>query len=184
MFRGISWMKGLGGVVLALALVMPAEGVAQDAPVTFKVGVFNADRILSESVMGRQAIALLEQLQNLRVSELQAQQAQLNAIQQRGLTAAPDSAALFQREFQDRQIQMQRLQEDVQAELQQRQQELTGPIIDQIATIIERMGADEGFTMIFNALQSGLVYVDESVDVTDRIISELDATAEGTTDGN
>jgi outer membrane protein len=180
---GMSLKKILGGAALALALIMPVEAYAQDTPATMKVGVFNADRILAESAQGQQAIALLDQLQNLRVSELQAQQAQLNALQQRVLTAAPDSAALFQREFQDRQIQMQRLQEDVQTELQGRQQELTEPIIGQIAEIIERMGSDEGFTLIFNALQSGMVYVDESVDITDRIIAALNALAGGTPGG-
>jgi outer membrane protein len=183
MLRGISLTTALGGLALAFALLMPTEGFAQDAPAPLKVGVFNADRILAESTMGQQAIAQLDQLQNLRVTELQAQQAQLNALQQRVLTAAPDSAALFQRDFQDRQIQMQRLQEDVQSELQGRQQELTEPIISQIAEIIERMGDEEGFTMIFNALQSGLVYIDETVDITDRIIVELNALAAGTPGG-
>lgn len=179
MFRSLSWMMRVGGVMLALALITPVEGVAQGAPSELKVGVFNADRILSESIMGQQAMAQLDQLQNLRVSELQVQQAQLNVLQQRVLTAAPDSAARFQRDFQDRQIQLQRLQEDVSNELQGRQQELTTPIIEQIAAIIERMGQDDGYTLIFNALQSGLVYIDESVDVTDRIISELDALVGG-----
>ena len=118
MFRGISLMKNFAGAALALALVMPATAFAQGEPGVLKVGVFNADRILSESAVGQQALAQLDQLQNLRVTELQSQQAQLNALQQRVLTAAPDSAALFEREFQDRQIQMQRLQEDVQNELQ------------------------------------------------------------------
>jgi len=185
MFRGTSLKKTLGAAALACALIMPASGFAQDvAPAPLIIGVFNADRILSQSAQGQQALAQLDQLQNLRVTELQAQQAQLNALQQRALTAPPDSAAVFQREYQDRQIQLQRLQEDVQAELQARQQQLTEPIIAQIGNIIETLGAAEGFSMIFNALQSGWVYVDERIDLTERIIAELDALTPGTPGGS
>ena len=56
-------------------------------------------------------------------------------------------------------LRLNRLQEDVQQELGLRQNELTLEITEMIAQIIEVMGEEEGYTLIFNAIQSGLVYI-------------------------
>jgi len=184
MLRWISLTRISGVFVLAATLALPVAGLGQATATDMKIGVFNPDRVIAESAQGQEAIAQLDQLQSTRVGELQTQQQAITRLQQRSMQAAPDSQAILQRQLQDRQIQFQRLQEDVQEELQRRQQELTQPIIERIAEIIERIGAEENFTMIFNVLQGGLVYVDESVDLTDRIIEELDtAEAAGTPGG-
>jgi len=179
MLRGISIARISGMLTLAAALALPATGSAQDNMASMKIGVFNPDRVIAESTVGQEAIAQLDQLQQTRVGELQSQQASITQLQQRAIQAGPDSAAILQRQLQDRQIQFQRLQEDVQEELSRRQQQLTQPIIERIAGIIERIGAEENFTMIFNVLQGGLVYVDESIDLSGRIIQELNAADAG-----
>ena len=72
-------------------------------------------------------------------------------------------------------LRLNRLQEDVQQELGLRQNELTFEITEMIAQIIEVMGEDEGYTLIFNASQSGLVYVGPTLDITDEIIRRINA---------
>lgn len=142
-----------------------------------KIGVFNADRIMAESQPGQQALALFNQLRDQRVGELQVQQDQIIALRQQALTAIPGSAeaAQLQRQMEDRMLQMDRLEQDVQQELGQRQNELTANITDMVATIIERMGKEDGYTMIFNSIQSGLVYIDPAIDITVEIIQQVDA---------
>ena len=44
-----------------------------------------------------------------------------------------------------------------------------------IGEIIDVMGEEEGFTLIFNAIQSGLVYLDPTLDITDEIIQRVNA---------
>jgi len=71
-------------------------------------------------------------------------------------------------------LQMDRLEQDVQQELGQRQNELTANITEMVATIIETMGEEGGYTMIFNSLQSGLVYINPTIDITDEIVRRVD----------
>ena len=142
-----------------------------------KIGVFNADRIMAESQAGQQALTLFGQLRDQRFSELQAQQDEINNLRQQAMESEPNSpqAAPLQRQLEDRMLQFERLQADVQQELTTRQQELTGTITQQVGEIIEEMGQDDGYTIIFNSIQSGLVFVDPLLDITAEIINRLNA---------
>ena len=72
-------------------------------------------------------------------------------------------------------LRLNRLQEDVQQELGLRQNELTMEITEMIGQIIEVVGEEGGYTLIFNAIQSGLVYIGPTLDITDEIIRRLNA---------
>ncbi len=179
MFRRLACERDLVTVgVTALALLMGGGRLAaQDAAAPLKIGVFNAERIMAESEAGQQALAQFNQLRNQRMTELQAQQDQINTLRQQGLAAQPGSAqaAQLQRQLEDRMLQLNRLQEDVQSELTLRQNALTGGITQVVGEIIDALGEEQGYALVFNAVQSGLVYVDEAIDITDEIIQRLDA---------
>jgi Skp family chaperone for outer membrane proteins len=177
MLRRVAFRRGLlAAGVTALALVAGGSLSAQE-PAAMKMAVFNADRIMAESQAGQQALALFNQLRDQRVAELQTQQQEIDALRQQGLASDPNSveAATLARQLEDRMVQMDRLQQDVQTELGQRQNELTGAITQQVGLIIEEVGLEGGYTLIFNSIQSGLVFVDPTMDISDLIIERLDA---------
>ena len=163
--------------VAVLAFVWGGIPLAAQEVGAAKVGVFNADRVLGESAPGQQALALFNQLRDQRVAELQVQQDEINNLQQQAVTAIPGSpdAARLQRDLEDRLVRLDRLQQDVQLELEARQNELTFGITEMIAQIIDTMGQEEGYSLIFNALQSGLVFMDPALDLTDEIILRVNA---------
>ena len=158
--------------VVAAALVVPicaGTPLSGQEAAALKIGVFNADRIMADTRPGQQALALFNQLREQRVGELQVQQDQINGLRQQVLAAIPGSpeSAQLQRQMEDRMLQMDRLEQDVQQELGLRQNELT-------AGITEMVGEEGGYTMIFNSLQSGLVYIDPTIDITDEIVRRVD----------
>ena len=162
--------------VLVAALASILVGIPLPAQeVTAKVGVFNADRIMAESQPGQQALALFNQLRDQRVGELQVQQNQINTLQQQAIGAPPGSpdAVRLQREVENSMLRLNRLQEDVEQELGLRQNELASDITQMIGQVIDVMGEEEGYTLIFNQLQSGLVYIATALDITDEIIRRI-----------
>ncbi len=164
--------------VLVAALASILVGIPLPAQeVTAKVGVFNADRIMAESQPGQQALALFNQLRDQRVGELQVQQNQINTLQQQAIGAPPGSpdAVRLQREVENSMLRLNRLQEDVEQELGLRQNELASDITQMIGQVIDVMGEEEGYTLIFNQLQSGLVYIATALDITDEIIRRINA---------
>ncbi len=167
---------GGSNAVLVAALASILAGIPLTAQVVpGKVGVFDADRVMAESQPGQQALALFNQLRDQRVAELQVQQDQINALQQQAISVPPGGpdAVRLQREVENSMLRLERLQQDVQQELGLRQNELTSEITQLIGEIIDVMGEEEGFTLIFNTIQSGLVYLDPTLDITDEIIRRV-----------
>ncbi len=162
--------------VLVAAMASILWGVPLAAQVIGeKVGVFNADRVMSDSQPGQQALALFTQLREQRVAELQVQQNQINTLQQQVLSVPPGSvdAVRLNREVENSILRLNRLQEDVEQELGLRQNELTSEIMQMIGQVIDVMGEEEGYTLIFNQVQSGLVYIGSALDITDEIIRRI-----------
>jgi len=164
-------------LVAALASILAGIPLAAQEVVPGKVGVFDADRVMAESQPGQQALALFNQLRDQRVAELEVQQDQINTLQQQAITVPPGSpdAVRLQREVENSMLRLERLQQDVQQELGLRQNELTAEITQMIGDIIDVIGEEEGYTLIFNAIQSGLVYLDPTLDITDEIIQRVNA---------
>jgi len=94
-------------------------------------------------------------------------------------TVGTAEAAQLERQMEDRTLQYQRLEQDVQQELGQRQAELVEPITVIVRQIIDTLGREEGYSLIFNISQSGLVYFDPIIDVTDEIIRRVNVVSAG-----
>jgi Skp family chaperone for outer membrane proteins len=164
-------------VVAALASILAGFPLAAQETLGGKVGVFDADRVMAESQPGQQALAIFNQLRDQRVGELQLQQNEINTLQQQAMTAnvgSPD-AARIQREMEDLMLNLERLQQDVQQELGNRQNELTLEITQMVGQIIETLGEEGEYILIFNAIQSGLVFIGPTLDITDEIILRINA---------
>ena len=56
-----------------------------------------------------------------------------------------------------------------------RNEELTRPIIEQMNQVLTRLGEEEGFSIIFDAADGNVVYADRALDLTDRVLEELNA---------
>jgi len=76
------------------------------------------------------------------------------------------------RDFQD-------MGQSYQRKLQQAEQSLSKPIIDNLLTVIESYGKKNGYTAIFDKQASGVVYGQESADITNAVIAELNKVMRG-----
>ncbi len=54
-----------------------------------------------------------------------------------------------------------------------RRDELTKPIVEKIDRILERLGGEEGYAMIFDISEGSVVYAKEGLDLTDVVLGEL-----------
>ena len=52
-------------------------------------------------------------------------------------------------------------------------EEYLKPIIDRVHAIVATIGTDEGFSLILDAADGNVIYGDKSLDLTDRVLSEL-----------
>ena len=68
-----------------------------------------------------------------------------------------------------------RTREDIRVELQRKDLELTQNVLRDIEAIVNKIGTEEGFDMIVEKTEGGLLYGSSSSDITQKIISAYDA---------
>ena len=154
--------------VIMMAMTLPAAAQS-------KVAVIDVQRVVTESDPGKEVMQKLRVLSDAKAQEGQQLQQQLAGLQdqfnKQRYTVSEQRQAEMSKEIEDTQILIRRFQDDAQRELQEAQRRELGGLEAQILPIINQVGVAEGYTLIFNKFQSGLVYADEAVDVTDRVIT-------------
>ncbi len=60
-----------------------------------------------------------------------------------------------------------------QGKLAEKNSELVQPIIEKINVVLQLIGGEDGFTIVFDASLGGIVYAAEGIDLTDQVLAEL-----------
>ena len=55
----------------------------------------------------------------------------------------------------------------------ERNAELTKPIIEKIRTVLDKLGQEQGYSLIFDAADGNIVYGEKALDLTDQVLTEL-----------
>ena len=163
---------------VAVAVIMMA--VALPAAAQTKVAVIDVQRVVTESDPGKEVMQKLRQLSDAKAQEGQALQQELATLQdqfnKQRFTVSETRQAEMSKEIEDKQIAIRRFQDDAQRELQDAQRRELGSLEELILPIINQVGQEQGLTLIFNKFQSGLVYADQTVDITDSVIQRFNTT--------
>jgi outer membrane protein len=160
-----------------------AQGAAAPARPAFngvlKVAVINTEQILLESQAGKKAVAELKKVQDQKEAELNSKQEEIKSLQSKidsgRLSLAQDKLADLEKQLEDRVISARRLQDDANRDLNKRKDDVLGGIDQRVMPVINQLGKEMGFTLIFRKFESGLIYADEAIDITPMVIQRLDA---------
>lgn len=174
------------GLALGAALCMMASPAAAQSDL--KIAVIDVQKILTDSTSGQEVLKKLEQLRAEKAELLAGKKQELDEMRNRyeetRLTLAEDRIAEMEKDMEDLAIALRRAQDDAQRELEKRQREDFGRIEEAVMPIINAVGREFGYSLIFNKFQSGLVYADEAVDITDLVIERYNAAVAGASSGS
>ena len=162
----------LKAIVATMILAAALPAAAQT-----KVAVIDVQRVVSESDPGKEALQQLKTLQDAKVAEGQTLQQEINALQEQlnkqRFTVSEDKLAEMSKQLENKNIAMRRFEDDAKRELEDARRKQLGGLEAKILPIINAIGQEQGFTLIFNKFQSGLVYADDAVDITDEVIQRF-----------
>jgi outer membrane protein len=168
MFRMMLRTVVLAAIVTAVALPAAAQT---------KVAVIDVQRVVTESDPGKEVMQKLRALSDSKAQQGQTLQQELTALQdqfnKQRFTVSEARQAEMSKQIEDKQIAIKRFQDDAQRELQDAQRRELGGLEERILPIINDIGRERGLTLIFNKFQSGLVYADDGVDITDDVITKF-----------
>jgi outer membrane protein len=173
-----TWLRRAAGPVLAAALaggslfLSAAPASAQTPP--SKIAVIDLRRAIAETEQGLRVQATLKKLFDSRQAELESKTRTLQAEKER-IDKAYQSGKLskdaVQKEYEKLMAQDQELQKatvEAQREMQRKEQEMTGPILQGIIEAVKRIAAQEGYEMVLE--KSAVPFFRGDLELTDRAI--------------
>jgi outer membrane protein len=182
----LSRVAAAGLLGLALVAAPAAAQAAAPAPAATaspRIAVIDTEKILLSSVAGKKAVADLKKLQDQREKELVAKAQELKDLQAKindgRLSLAQDKLADLSKQYEEKEIALKRAQDDATRELNKKRDDMLAQIDERVMPVINQVGKDLGYTMIFRKFESGLIYADETIDITNVVIQRMDTAAQG-----
>lgn len=159
-------------VTLVAALLL-----ASYAPTAFgqvRIAVVDLQRALNETEDGRRAKAQLKRLFKRRQQSLDSKQNELKKmkedIEKQRDVLSRDALEKRLEAYQKAFIELQSTYVEYQRELAQKEAQLTKGILERMQDILRRMGQSDGYTMIVERNEGGVVWTPANLDVTDDLI--------------
>lgn len=176
------------GLALAAAPIVPARAQQPASPGgAIKIAVIDTEKILLGSNTGKKALADLKKLQETKETEGRTKQQEIKDLQAKltdgRLSLSQDKLTEMEKQLEDKVVQLRRFQEDANAELGKKRDQVLAQIDQRVMPVINQIGKEMGYTLIFRKFESGLIYADEAVDITGAIIQRLDAAAPAAAQG-
>ncbi len=161
-----------------LVLVFSTPLLAADV---IKIGFFDMQTIIDRSEPGKDGAQKFEAEKEKVRQELATKLKELQQLEEEFRTKehiwSPEVKKTKAQEFLIKQREYKRLEMEANRSLSKQERELLAPIKDKVTDIVFRIGKAEGYTMIAELSQAGVVYAPASLNLTDRIIRELNETA-------
>ena len=168
---------GLAAAALGQTAASAPAGSPSGPP---KLAVINVDRLVTDSAVGKEAFARVKKVADQKKEEGEKLTKELREMEQKladqGASLAEDKKEALQKQYQEKAIAFKRFQDDAQRQLEEAQKKELEELQKRVLPVITQVGKERGYTLIFNKFQSGLVYADESVDVTDEVLKRFNTT--------
>lgn len=178
-------MKRFVFTVAASLVAVAAQAQGTAAPASpgssaIRIGVINVERLVQESSLGKEAFSRVKKLNDQKKDEADKLSKDLRDMEQKladqGSALADDKREALQKSYQEKAIAFKRFQDDANRDLEAAQKKELGELERRVFPIINQVGKERGFTLVFNKFQSGLVYADDSVDITDEVLKVFNTT--------
>ncbi len=146
----------------------------------------NGDRVLTSSNIGTAARQTLEASASQWTERITALTTELDTMQrqrqEQALTLNDTALARLNQDIEERTVQLQRMNDDAQRDLQRLEQQITLDVNSQLGPLVEQFAAERGYDMIFDTARlQGILYFSPSKDVTEDFMALVDANVTGGT---
>jgi len=169
-------------VISAVVLLLGATGLvssqAEAAENGKQIVTVNIQDVLLGSEAGQEVKKVLEGKVGEFQEKFQKEQEEVDAlraeIEKKSTVWSQEVKEEKERDYQKKVREMQLKSEDAQFELQQLEKQVMSPVLNELQKVIKEVGEKNGYAMIIDS-RAGLLYVDDSLDISEIVKKELDA---------
>lgn len=157
-------------------IILFSMGYAQQ---TTKIGVVNAQEVLEKSTEGKRVIAQLEDKNKKNQNDIAKLDDEIRNLQTKlntqRLTLTQEAMMNLNSDIERKQTQRKRFAEDSNREMNELSARLFQKIQNELIPIIQQIGKDMNLDVIFDLSQSGTLYFNPTIDLTEEVIKRYDA---------
>lgn len=173
--------RGILTVSLLLVFIL-SGGISAMAAQQLKIGVIDLQYIMANSKVAKSVQAQLQakgtELEKTVQKERDKYESHKMEIDKKKTVWSQDVLQEKLRELQKIEEYGKIVSSDANFEMQALKKKLMGPILNELGDIIQSYGKKNGFTIILDntgqGARSGLLYADETLDISKKILVELD----------
>lgn len=170
---GLAIAIGLGG-----ASSVEAQTAAPAATSNGRVAIVDIQRILARSVAGAAAREQLEKDKAAMQRQLDGQKAELekmrDELEKKGQLLSADARRDKQDALERKVRDVRRLVDDLQAQLQKKEDALLQKVLQDVAGLIQRLGKEKGYAMVLERQRAGVLYASGDADLTEDVLKAYD----------
>jgi outer membrane protein len=168
----------LVGLIAFLSLGVPQLANAQEKGGD-KIGYVDFQRIINDSKRGKDAKELLTKEGEFKSKKLRESEESLKKkFQELDAQRSVLSPEAFQKRQEELLVERDKFSEMVQTfqmDIRRKEQELTQDILDDVQKIISDLATKEGFSLVLEKTESGILYAPAKYNLTDRVLQLYDA---------
>lgn len=162
-------------LLLCLFLILPLSTYAEE-PV--KLGAIDLQKVLNECEAGKKAKSDLEALIKSKENIIDKKSKEIEKLkgelEKQASALSADAKKNKEEELEKLLRDYKRTVQDSQAEVKKKEGELTETILKGVHEIVERIGKEEGYTII---IEKGLAaYSNKNIDITEKVLKEYNKT--------
>ncbi|HNU73849.1 MAG: periplasmic chaperone [Deltaproteobacteria bacterium ADurb.BinA179] len=169
-------MKRFMSLAAVLVAVLAFSWQAHAADL--KIYYIDSQRILTDSLAGKDVYKQLEVLKDERQKEIDTMQENLRKMGEDISVKEPtmnEQAKLeLQSKYESELKKYNRFVKDAQEELRRRELTLVKPISDEVSTIIDEYGKQNSIDIILDRRDPGIIYASDKLDITNAILQRYD----------
>ena len=148
-------------------------------PAGAKIAFFDPRVVFQSSKEGQASLARVKTLSDKKQTENNDRQKKLAADQQKlqtsGSMLSDTARSQLEKDIEKQQVDIQRFQQDAQAEINEIQQEVQNDFVKKLQPIVDRIAAEKGLQLLFNSAEAGLAWAAPGLDLTPEVIKAIDA---------
>ena len=171
---------GRGRLFLIVGIILILGGwIGSPLAAELKIGCVDMQTAINECQAGKEAKKAItkevEKYQHLIVEKQRELQTMKESLDKQIPMLNPEARAGKEKEYQSKVREFQRWGEDGQNEIKQKTSEVERNIAVGLRKVIQKMGAEEGYTLILEKNEMIVLFAQKAIDVTDRVIKIFDA---------
>lgn len=155
-------------------LVLASMLVGFSALAETKIGYVDMQKAIQSTSKGKKAKKTLEGDFNKKKKQLEKMEADLKKMQgdleKKAMLLSDDVRGKKQAELQKEMLKYQKTVSQSQLEIQKKERELTLPIVKKLREVIKEKAEKDGYTMILEKSEQGVLWAKKDADLTDAIV--------------